>query len=157
MNMFEEAKALETMLKMRGESQSRLAEKIGVSQSYVANKLRLLRLSEEERRAIVEAGLTERHARALLRLEDGAARKGALEKIVRDKLSVARTDALVDFLHDGTAPEKIGRASRLSGIDMFKDTIKSSIASLVGLGVSASHTTGYYGTKTYITICIDEG
>ena len=137
-------------------TQLELAKKLSVSQSYVANKLRLLTLSEQMQRDIVAAGISERHARALLRLSDEQTRRVALTKICTDSLSVAETEALVDFLHDGNAPKRIGNAQKLCGIDIFKDTVRSSVQALVSIGVEARESTSYHGGKTYITICINE-
>jgi len=76
-------------------TQEEIAEKMGLSQSAVANKLRLLRLSPEERRLIVSGGLTERHARAFLRLSDPQKRAEAITISVREGYNVAKTEALV--------------------------------------------------------------
>ena len=156
MNIFEEARALRGTMQMCNMTQGELAKKLGVSQSYVANKLRLLKLSDKMQEDICKAHLTERHARALLRLEDENIQTRAFMKICSDKLSVSQTEALVDFLHDGNAPRRIGNASRLRGIDIFKDTVRNSIAALTCIGVEAYESTSYHGKKTYITICINE-
>ena len=154
--MFDEARAILGMMKMCHASQSEMAKKLGVSQSYVANKLRLLKLDESLQRGITENALTERHARAILRLTDDGQRHTALEKICAKGLNVAETEALVDFLRDETAPKMIGRATAQSRIDVFLSTLKSSLTTLRSLGIDASQTTNFHGTKTYITICIDE-
>ena len=156
MNMFEEARSLSGMLKMCSVSQSELAKRMGVSQSYIANKLRLLKFSPEVQRKISESSLTERHARALLRLNGTKHLDEALEKAKRDALSVHETEALVDFYHDGTAPDIIRSSDASRRIDAFKDTLTSSLATLRSLGVDATQTTSYYGKKTYITVCITE-
>ena len=156
MNMFEEAAVLEGMIKMRSESQSEIAKKLGVSQSYVANKLRLLKLEKDVRESIIEAGLTERHARAILRLEDSEKQREALKLIAKDGLNVEKTEALVDYLHTSTIPERINQTSRIKRIELFKSTLGKSLDTLVSLGVDAKSRTTYYGTKTYITISIDE-
>lgn len=62
----------------------------------MANRLRLLRLTSEERRAMQEAGLSERHARALLRLPEGEPREAALAAVIKRRLSVSETEAYVD-------------------------------------------------------------
>ena len=74
MNMFDEARALSGTIKMRGISQSEMAKMLGVSQSYIANKLRLLTLDDGLKAKICESNLTERHARAILRLRDAELR-----------------------------------------------------------------------------------
>ena len=67
----------------------------GKAQSTVANKLRLLTFSEPLRRRMLDAGLTERHARALLKLPDEITVAAALEHIVRERLNVGETERYV--------------------------------------------------------------
>lgn len=69
---------------------------MGRSPSALANKLRLLRLSPECCRLLVENGLTERHARALLRLEDEEERLDALRHMIRSHLNVAQTEQYIE-------------------------------------------------------------
>lgn len=157
MNMFEEAETLAKMMKMCAITQEELAKKLSVSQSYVANKLRLLRLDEWEREKILSAALTERHARALLRIRDRAARGEALTKAAERKLTVRETEALADFIHADELPRELARVPRSERIASFNSTLGECISLLRGEGVDARKTVGYYGTKTYITIAIDEG
>ena len=156
MDMFEEAKALKGTMNMCSLSQTEMAKKLGVSQSYVANKLRLLQLDESAREKITRAGLTERHARALLRLAGSNEFDTALGKIIEEKLNVQRSEALVDLLHTEKAPERIGNAEKCKMIEMFKDTLDHSLKSLTSAGVSVKRSLSYYGKKTYVTICIEE-
>ncbi len=157
MNMFEEAETLGSMMKMCSLSQSEMAKKLGVSQSYVANKLRLLNFDENVRAKISAGALTERHARALLKLLGHKELDYALDKICSEKLNVEKSEALIEFLHNGTAYERIGRKDKLDGIESFKSSLKRSVDALVSLGIDAKRSVSYYGTKTYITISIDEG
>ena len=80
LNIFEQASAISSLINIYHITQDEAAEKLSVSQSYVANKLRLLRFTDEERSLIIEHSLTERHARALLRLRDDGARLSALSE-----------------------------------------------------------------------------
>ena len=93
--MFEKAEAMAAILKTQNWTPETIAARLGVSQSTVANRLRLLRYSEEERRRITEARLTERHARTLLRLT-GEARLFMIDAVIRRHLTVAETEAAVD-------------------------------------------------------------
>ena len=111
MNMFEEANALEGTIRMCGYTQSDIAKRLGVSQSYVANKLRLLSFPEDMKRAITDAGLTERHARAILKLKQEDTRRQALKKIIDGGLNVKESEALVDLLSDADIPYIISRAA----------------------------------------------
>jgi ParB family chromosome partitioning protein len=155
--MFEEARSIKGMMEMLKITQDEMARKLGVSQSYIANKLRLLKLGEEAERLVVDGGLTERHARCVLRLEDPSMQLSALSKIRERRLTVAESEALVSLLHDGGAPERIGRAQRLKIVDSFRENLHRSVETVISLGLGATETVSHYGKKTYITVCIDEG
>ena len=98
MDMFEEARALQGTLRMCGMSQGQIAKKLGVSQSYIANKLRLLKFSSRMQERIKEYGLCERQARALLRLRDERLQSCALTQMEGRHLTVAESEALVESL-----------------------------------------------------------
>lgn len=95
LNMFEQAAAISSLIQLHSLTQDEIAARLSVSQSFVANKLRLLRYLPDEREMILTASLTERHARALLRLS-GDDRLTALRQIITDRLNVADTEALVE-------------------------------------------------------------
>ncbi len=97
LTIFEEAAAIKTLLALTGMTQEMCAARLSVSQSYVANKIRLLRLTEDERNLILSSGLTERHARALLRL-DGTERREALDKIIAREMNVSQAEEFVEDL-----------------------------------------------------------
>lgn len=101
MNCFETAEGIRDLMQTCELTQCEAAQQLGYSQSAIANKLRLLRLTPEERARILAAGLTERHARVLLRLEGQAARDTALTRIIEQKMTVARSERLVDDLLAG--------------------------------------------------------
>ena len=156
MSMFDEAKSIATMMKMRNLTQGEVAKMLGVSQSYVANKLRLLKLDESMRERIIKADLSERHARAILKLKDNDDRKKALDKICERGLSVAESEALVDMLSLTEVPAVFGRAKALSAIDAFIDSLKQSLAIIRSSGADAKSKINYENNKVYISICIDE-
>lgn len=156
MNMFDEAMTFSAMLKMRGITQEELAKSLGTTQSYVANKLRLLKHTEEHRRRISDANLSERHARALLRLDDEVARGEVLERIIERGLTVAETEALVDLYYEAQAPKRVGKADKLSAIGIFRDGIRTSVEHLLSMGVEARAKTVYEQDKLYIMISITE-
>ena len=156
MNMFDEARSLAVMIKMRNLSQNEVAKMLGVSQSYVANKIRLLGLDAQIQNKISAAGLSERHARALLRL-DQSRREEALEKIIERKMSVSKPEAMVDIMRCESVPITIGRSDRLAGIDIFLNGVKNSLSSLSAIGITASQKVSYHGSKIVVTILLDEG
>jgi len=157
MNMFDEARAMAGTLELCKITQGELAARLGVSQSYVANKLRLLSLPEDIRERIVECGVSERHARALLRARDDEARRRILEKVVTRKLTVRECEALAECEHEAELSRELPELSRMERIDAFVRAVGSGVDTLVSLGVEAKRSIGYYGDKMYITICICEG
>ncbi|MBE6542315.1 MAG: ParB/RepB/Spo0J family partition protein [Ruminococcaceae bacterium] len=98
LNIFEEAAAIAQLTQLGGMTQEVCARRLGVSQSYVANKLRLLRLTEEEQALILSNDLTERHSRALLRLSEPEERMRVLKIIIERSLNVASTETYIEDL-----------------------------------------------------------
>ncbi len=96
LNYFEEADAIARYISETQVTQEEVAAQLGRSPSAVANKLRLLRLSPDCRAQLTANGLTERHARTLLRLEDEGERLSALKTICAKNLNVAQTEQLVE-------------------------------------------------------------
>ena len=96
LDFFEEANGFKRLIEQFGLTQEEAARKVGKTQSAVANKLRLLRLSSPVRAALRASGLSERHARALLRLEDETAQLRAIRLIAENDWTVARTERYVD-------------------------------------------------------------
>ena len=88
----EEAKSYKNILEQGGMTQDQLASKLGVSQSTIANKLRLLNLSDEVQDALLNEKISERHARALLAVEDKTEQVKWLNKIINDRLTVRQLD-----------------------------------------------------------------
>lgn len=132
LNIFEQASAISSLINMYHITQDEAAEKLSVSQSYVANKLRLLRFTDEERSLIIEHSLTERHARALLRLRDDGARLSALRHVIGYALNVSATERYVDSLLAASVPRpKIKFAIKnlrlfYNSVDRAADLIRSS-------------------------------
>ena len=98
LNIFEEASAISALLCIYSLTQEQVASRLAVSQSYVANKLRLLRLSDTERQLITDNSLTERHARALVKITDAEQREKVLRKIIERKLNVSQSEEYIDSI-----------------------------------------------------------
>lgn len=96
LNMFEQAKAFRRLITEFGLTQEQVAKSLSMSQSAVANKLRLLRLSDEEMAFILDNLLTERHARAILRIKDRTERRKILEHISQHKLNVSLSEQYIE-------------------------------------------------------------
>lgn len=99
LNYFEEAEGIALLIRQYGMKQNEIARKIGKSQSTLSNKLRLLRLAPFIRCKIKESNLTERHARALLKLENFEQQKKVLEIIIKKNLNVYETDKLIENIN----------------------------------------------------------
>ncbi len=105
LSFFEEAEGMRRVTELLGLTQEQLARKLGKSQSAVANKLRLLQLSEDLRQIIVSEGLTERHARALLSVEGESLRRKVLKVTVSRGYRVSQMEAYIEKLKNET-PKK---------------------------------------------------
>lgn len=154
--MFEEAAALSGMLKMTDMTQSEIAKKLGVSQSYVANKIRLLRLPEGVRKEILDFSLCERQARGLLRLSSEENMLRAIEKMKARKMTVAESDAAIDMLVETEAPKLLCKGEIRDRVCAFESFIDRSLESLISMGIKAEKRSEEYNEKRYITIAISE-
>lgn len=136
LDFWEEANALQALLTASHLSQEALAKQIGKSQSAVANKLRLLKLSPAAIQILRENSFTERHARALLRLPDPAAQESAARHIVEHQLTVAKTEAYIDTLLSPAAsrPKPI---FILKDVRLFLNTITRGLSMMQSAGVQA--------------------
>jgi len=98
LNIFQEAQAISSLISLSGMTQEQCALRLSVSQSYVANKLRLLRLTACEQELILKNGLTERHGRALLRLAAGEERLSVLHLMIDREMNVATAEEYVESM-----------------------------------------------------------
>ena len=140
LSFFDEAAAIERLITYYGMTQEDAAAKLGKAQSTIANKLRLLRLTDEERELIVKYGLTERHARALLKLASTPDRLVILEKIVKDNLNVERTEKLIeDFIGSQREKANYKKRSRVfQNVKMFINTINKTVETMQSAGIPAN-------------------
>ncbi len=143
LNMFEEASAIAALMGIYRMTQEQIAACLSLSQSCVANKLRILRLSEEERRIILVYGLTERHARALLKLGDGERRLRALETIAERKMNVSAAEKYIEELLSPplqpiTVPQKSKRRFVIKDMRLFYNSIDRAIDTVRRAGIEVS-------------------
>lgn len=139
LSFFEEACAIENLLKDYGFTQEEAAAKLGKAQSTIANKLRLLRLSASERELITNNKLTERHARALLRLGSVEDRIYVLNKVIDNNLNVENTEI---FIENYIGKRKNGKniqkeTQRIHNVSMFLSTINKAVESMRTSGIKA--------------------
>lgn len=136
LQMFEQANALVNLLREWHITQEEAAKRLGISQSYLANKLRLLKLSPAALQRLRDAGLSERHARALLRLDGEEAQLSALDHIIAQGLNVAQTDAYIDALLSPRArPKK--PTYLIKDVRLFLNTVTKGLALMQGAGIQA--------------------
>ena len=139
MNCFEEAQGIRYLIDSFELTQCEAAHQLGMSQSAIANKLRLLRLPEDERRALIEGGFGERHARALLRLTDRTRRLQVMEKMVADKLTVAQTERLVEEILAGRVRRKPSKPL-IRDVRVFFNTVNHALSIMRRGGIPAEST-----------------
>lgn len=139
LDYMEEASAIARLLRRYGLSQQQAAEKLGRSQSAVANKLRLLRLEEPVVDALRRYGLTERHARALLRLEDGEQRLAAAEHMGKRGMNVAAAEAYIEQLiaRSQTTPPKRRSTYVIKDVRLFLNSVERGVRLMQSAGVGA--------------------
>lgn len=140
LDFVEEAEALTRLISTYHLSQEEAARKIGKSQSAVANKLRLLRLAPQVLELLRRNGLTERHARALLRLEDDAAQLRAANYIIRHQLTVAKTEEYVAGLLTPLADKSLSSNKPtylIRDVRLFLNTVTRGLSLMQSAGVDA--------------------
>ena len=140
LGMFEEARGISRLIRRYGLTQEQAAAKLGKTQSTIANKLRLLKLSPEEQEWIENAGLTERHARALLRIDNEEQRREALSKIISENLNVTRSEELVG-IYTHNIPRSQGHRGKskavIKDLRIFLNTINKAVDTMRLSGIDA--------------------
>ncbi len=137
LDFFEEAVAIERLTTVHGLSQEEIAKKLGKAQSTLSNKLRLLRLPEELRDRISGAGLTERHARALLTINDNETRSRVLDIVIERHLTVSEAERLVS---DVNRRKKARNRPNLKGykdMRIFLNTLNHAVDVIRKAGIEA--------------------
>ena len=139
LDFLEEAVALRRLIVQHGLSQEEAARKVGKSQSAVANKLRLLKLAPEVLEAVKEGGLSERHARSLLRLPEEQ-RLEAARYMAENQLTVAKAEYYVDKLISPPPPPqpKKNPVYHIRDVRFFLNTIDRSVRLMQSAGVQAT-------------------
>jgi ParB family chromosome partitioning protein len=154
LHYLEEAKGYASLIQDHGFTQEELAVKLGKSQSTIANKLRILRLSSSIKELLIRENLTERHARALLKLPDDELRIKAVRQVVAKKMNVRDTEVVIDeFLEElQDKKQRAGRKKeaqdgkrqtrvfkRTKDIRIFINTIRNAVNLLKGYGLEVQY------------------
>ncbi len=143
LDFLEEAQGLQRLIQQYGLSQEEAATKVGKSQSAVANKLRLLKHPPDILNTLRLHNLTERHARALLRLDAPTDRRRALDKIIAGRLNVAQSEKLIDQILAGRAaavpPPRppVQKLFVLKDVRLFLNTVGRAVDLMRQSGVEA--------------------
>ena len=144
LDFFEEAQGFRRLIDQYGLTQEEAARKVGKTQSAVANKLRLLRLSAQNMELIRSANLTERHARCLLRLEEESDRINATNYIIEHDLNVSRSEQYIEsLLAQEQEPETTSGGGRkvvrlIKDVRFFLNTLNRAVGVMVDAGVGAT-------------------
>lgn len=162
LDFFEEANGFKRLIEQFGLTQEEAARKVGKTQSAVANKLRLLRLSQQNMELIRCNNLTERHARALLRLNDEADRINVTNYIIEHELNVSRTEEYIDeFLKAKENPQPVVEPeSGKHVVRLFKDVrfflniLNRAVGVMVDAGIGATVKQQESDDGLTLTICI---
>lgn len=141
LSYIEEAEAFCTLVAEHGVTQEELAARLGKSQSAIANKIRILKLSPQIRQMLTEHGLSERHARALLRLTDEKSRLKAINLIISRGLNVTKTEELVDEMlgkGEGGDDKSLQPLRTIKDVRIFSNTIRQAVDMMNRSGIAAS-------------------
>lgn len=137
LNYFEEAESIAKLISDFSMTQEEISKKLGKSQSYLSNKVRLLRLSDDLRTVILENSLSERHARALLRLDNEVDRLKAVLEIIEKNMNVSETDKYIDSIINPVKQKIRPKFRKLKDIKIFINTINHAVDTMRNAGIKA--------------------
>ena len=134
---FEEGMAIEKLMNEFGLSQDEVARRLGKAPSTVSNKLRLLSLPKKAQQLLLENGLSERHARALLKLNEEDVIP-VLEKIIDKKMNVTQAEKYIDDLLAQRNTPKRTTKRMFSDVKIFLKTINNAVETMQSAGINAN-------------------
>ncbi len=142
LNFFEEAAAIDRLIREFALSQSEVAIRLGMAQSTLSNKLRILRLAPALQERILNASLTERHARALLRLPEEQ-REEMLNRIISLNLNLEQTENAIDSIlnppekSEEQIKQKPIRKAAIGDIKLFANSLSKLVCTMQNAGINA--------------------
>ena len=154
LHFLEEAEGYEQLMDEFHLTQEAMAARVGKKQSTIANKLRLLRLSGEVRKLLVEKELSERHARALLKLDDDAKRMEALQVIIARGYSVRQTDEYIAKLIAEKQQEKKKRLVIVNDVRIYLNSIKQVVNAIKEVGIPCNMEQTVEGDEVVVSLRI---
>ena len=142
-DMSDETSAVLALLKEHNFTQQQLAQKLGKNQSTIANKLRILKLPQSIKESLVENGLTERHARALLKLPNEELMDEVIQKVTKNELTVKKTEKLIKDILESIElennPEKKQNIKCSMSIRIYLNTLKQAYDAILNTGIEAKY------------------
>ncbi|NLK35547.1 MAG: nucleoid occlusion protein [Gracilibacteraceae bacterium] len=158
LNFIEEAEGYYNLINDHGMTQEELARKVGKKQSTIANKLRLLKLKDSIKKKVLENELTERHARALLKLPDDTLQEKALNRIIKRNLNVKKTEELVEkMLDEVAASAEKPKKKRIKGkmnYNIYINTLKNACKEMLKAGCRVEYNQIDRGELIEVTVKI---
>jgi ParB family chromosome partitioning protein len=156
LHYLEEAEGYEKLVSIFNLTQEAMAIRVGKKQSTIANKLRLLRLPVSVRNKLHNSDLTERHARALLKLENEETQKAVLQKVLKGNLNVRQTEALVEktLKEAGKQNKKKPRLVIVNDVRIYLNSIKEVMETVKSSGIPASMEQEMDGDDVVVTLRI---
>ncbi len=131
LSYIEEAAAYKRLMEEHGLTQTEIAKRVGKQQSTISNKIRILTLPEDIRQVLAENQLTERHARALLKVGEEAVRKQILNRIIEHSLNVKQTEKLIeDVMKKQEEEKRKGEKLRFINYRIYLNTLKKAFSSI---------------------------
>ncbi|MBQ8763273.1 MAG: ParB/RepB/Spo0J family partition protein [Clostridia bacterium] len=137
LDFFEEAVAIEKLLTDYGMSRDEVCKKLGKAPPTISNKLRLLRLPEEIRLRITQENLTERHARAMLKLTSISQMERAMSIIAEKRLNVAETERLVSQILTNDSRHRQPTVKLFKDVRIFVNTLNHAVDTMRRAGIEA--------------------
>lgn len=154
LHFLEEAEGYEQLMEQFHLTQEAMAARVGKKQSTIANKLRLLRMSPAVRKVLVDAGLSERHARALLKLDDDAKRLEVLEVVVAKNYSVRQTEEYINKLLEDNQQEKRRRMVIVNDVRIYLNSIKQVVNAIKDVGIPVNMEQTVEGDEVIVSVRI---
>lgn len=157
LHFFEEAAAIVELMQEYGLTQEQVSKKLSKKQSTVANKLRILKLSKSVKEAVVKHNLTERHARALLKLPDEEAQKRVVSVIDQKNMNVKQTEDYIETLLNKDVKPKQNQMSKFyCDNKLYINSVKSVARQMEQSGVKAKFNVEESDNKLVLSIEIDK-
>lgn len=151
----EEAVAYQKLIELHNLTQEALAQRLGKGQSTIANKLRLLKLPEEIKRALLEKNITERHARALIPLKNEELQLKVLQEIVEKQLNVKQAEERIAKLLEEVKPKRKAKQKAVSrDMRIAMNTIRQSLQMVTNSGLKVNSEEEEFDEYYQITIKI---